>query len=120
MNSEDAYTTVATLTEGETESIVTLVWLGADGAGEDLTLYGVHLIGKKIGATAKFTAIAGTKASQVTSPGQVAFDFAAVSSVAGSSGSYFCQMKRTRTVGGLVSNSQEVFQLVVRPSAEDA
>lgn len=120
MNSEDAYTTVAVLTEGETESIVTLTWLGADGAGEDLTAYTLALIGKKFGAAAEFTAIAGTKANQVSSPGQVAFDFAPVSSVDGSAGSYLCQMKRTRTVGGLVSHSQEIFQVVVRKSAAEA
>lgn len=120
MTSEDAYTTVATPTEGETESIVTLVWLGTDGLGEDLSAYTVTLTGKKLGSSSAFAAIAGTQANQTTTPGQVAFDFAAVSSVASSSGAYLCQMKRVRTVGGLVSFSQEVFQIVVRKSAAEA
>jgi len=120
MTSEDAYTTVATPTEGETESLITLIWLGTDGAGEDLGAYTVELVGKKLGSLAAFSAISGSKADQTTSPGQVQFDFAAVSQVAASSGSYLCQMKRTRTSGGKVAFSQEVFQIVVRKSAAEA
>lgn len=120
MTSEDAYTTVATPTEGESESIVTLTWLGSNGSGEDLTGYTVALVGKKDGAAAAIAPIAGTLASQGPTPGQVAFDFAAISSGAGSAGPYLCQMKRTRASDSKVSHSQEIFQIVVRKSAAEA